>query len=173
MSPGGASMISIVWAAHRSQMYTLPNILVGPATSFATSESLRPQKEQPILLPSMLHLRLKSEFPLVSSASARRAASSAVWRRSLRCSTRCGTSCMLRPHWLRPDRTGLESHSRSSAIGTAAVRMYRVRLKTPLVPRAARGRVLDIQLSYGRVVRVASALPFVRRDDDEAGRCPG
>jgi hypothetical protein len=39
-------MISIVCLAHRSQMYTRPRILTGPATSFSTSESLRRQNEQ-------------------------------------------------------------------------------------------------------------------------------
>jgi hypothetical protein len=44
-------MIWIVSTAHRSQMYTrLENIRSGLATSFATSESLRRQKEQRIVL---------------------------------------------------------------------------------------------------------------------------
>jgi hypothetical protein len=59
-------MISIVCAAHRSQMYTRPHILIGPATSFATCESLRRQKEQRIGLPTMLHLRRDLMFPFRS-----------------------------------------------------------------------------------------------------------
>ena len=46
-------MMWIVCVAHRSQMYTLPKILVGPATSFATFAARLPQKEQPILVPNM------------------------------------------------------------------------------------------------------------------------
>jgi hypothetical protein len=47
-------MIRMVCAAQRSQMYTLPaNRRKGPATSFATSESRRPQKEQRIVLGSL------------------------------------------------------------------------------------------------------------------------
>ena len=46
-------MMWIVCVAHRSQMYTLPKILVGPATSFVTFAARLPQKEQPILVPNM------------------------------------------------------------------------------------------------------------------------
>ena len=50
-------MIRIVSVAQRSQMKTRPaNIRLGPATSFATSESGRPQKEQRKTLPNIRHL---------------------------------------------------------------------------------------------------------------------
>jgi hypothetical protein len=61
-------MIWIVSAAHRSQMYTRPaNIRSGLATSFATSESLRRQKEQRIVLRSMHTSDPNLKFPQVHS----------------------------------------------------------------------------------------------------------
>ena len=61
-------MIWIVLAAHQSQMYTRPaNIRSGLATSFATSESLRRQKEQRIVLRSMHTSDPNLKFPQVHS----------------------------------------------------------------------------------------------------------